>query len=116
MGGNARRRDPGGGTTLPEGPTQALLVFVAFLVAVGSLMLQGFTLPWLVRWLKLEGWGIGTTAGNRAASTGDAHRRGIQPHRGRTERQRVAVRGELVNVVGTRMTQPPDDDVTACRA
>ena len=36
--------------TLPrETPGRALLVFVAFLVAVGSLMLQGFTLPWLVR-------------------------------------------------------------------
>ena len=39
--------------TLPETPNQPLLVLVAFLVAVGSLMLQGFTLPWLVNRLKL---------------------------------------------------------------
>ena len=43
--------------TLPEGPLRALLVFVAFLVAVGGLMLQGLTLPALVRLLKLEGSG-----------------------------------------------------------
>lgn len=40
--------------TLPEGPLQALLVFVAFLVAVGGLMLQGLTLPWVVRMLGLD--------------------------------------------------------------
>ncbi|HWT32606.1 MAG TPA: cation:proton antiporter [Microbacterium sp.] len=33
---------------------RALLVFVAFLVAVVSLMLQGFTLPWLVRRLRMD--------------------------------------------------------------
>ncbi|HKT57257.1 MAG TPA: cation:proton antiporter [Microbacterium sp.] len=33
---------------------RALLVFVAFLVAVVSLMLQGFTLPWLVRRLHMD--------------------------------------------------------------
>ena len=102
--------------TLPEGPTQALLVFVAFLVAVGSLMLQGFTLPWLVRWLKLEGsGGSGPTAEEQgrldeemriaAASSltaGELKRRDGSPFA-----------GELVDVVGTRMTQPPDDDMTA---
>ena len=42
--------------TLPVETTErALLVFVAFAVAVGSLMLQGFTLPWLVRALRFEG-------------------------------------------------------------
>ena len=40
--------------TLPEGPLRALLVLIAFLVAVGGLMLQGLTLPALVRLLKLE--------------------------------------------------------------
>ena len=39
--------------TLPESmPNRSLLVFVAFLVAVGSLLLQGGTLPWLVRRLQ----------------------------------------------------------------
>jgi NhaP-type Na+/H+ or K+/H+ antiporter len=41
--------------TLPRDDTadRALLVFIAFAVAVGSLMLQGFTLPWVVRALRL---------------------------------------------------------------
>jgi CPA1 family monovalent cation:H+ antiporter len=39
--------------TLPETtPHRSLLVFVAFLVAAGSLLLQGGTLPLLVRWIK----------------------------------------------------------------
>ncbi len=38
--------------TLPaDTPSRSLLVFIAFLVAVGSLLIQGGTLPWLVRWL-----------------------------------------------------------------
>lgn len=41
--------------TLPaETPSRSLLVFLAFLVAVGSLLIQGGTLPWLVRWLAPE--------------------------------------------------------------
>lgn len=38
--------------TLPaDTPTRAMLVLIAFVVAVGSLLVQGGTLPWLVRWL-----------------------------------------------------------------
>jgi monovalent cation/hydrogen antiporter len=33
---------------------RALLVFIAFLVALASLLLQGLTLPWAVRMLRLE--------------------------------------------------------------
>ena len=41
--------------TLPrETAERPLLVFVAFLVAVGSLMVQGLTLPWLVRVLRID--------------------------------------------------------------
>lgn len=39
--------------TLPETmPSRSLLILVAFLVAVVSLLLQGGTLPWLIRMLK----------------------------------------------------------------
>lgn len=42
--------------TLPEEtPERALLVFVAFLVAVSSLVIQGGSLPWLVRLIKPAG-------------------------------------------------------------
>lgn len=38
--------------TLPaDTPSRSLLVFIAFLVAVGSLLVQGGTLPWLVKWI-----------------------------------------------------------------
>ncbi|NLA09571.1 MAG: sodium:proton antiporter [Microbacteriaceae bacterium] len=44
--------------TLPEDtPERSLLIFIAFLVATGSLLVQGLTLPLLVRWL-----GLGTKA------------------------------------------------------
>lgn len=42
--------------TLPDTmPSRSLLIFIAFLVAVGSLLLQGSTLPWLIRWLHPAG-------------------------------------------------------------
>jgi CPA1 family monovalent cation:H+ antiporter len=45
--------------TLPRDPTvdRSLLVFVAFMVAAGSLVLQGLTLPWVIRRLDLTGEG-----------------------------------------------------------
>ncbi len=36
-------------------PERALLAFAAFTVVAGTLLIQGLTLPWLVRWLKLPG-------------------------------------------------------------
>lgn len=102
--------------TLPDGPLEALLVFVAFLVAVGSLMLQGFTLPVLVRWLKLEGTGgSGPSAQEqrrldeemRAAAASGITAGGL------TRRDGSSFSPAIIDVVGTRMTQPPDDDMTA---
>ncbi len=102
--------------TLPDGPLEALLVFVAFLVAVGSLMLQGFTLPVLVRWLKLEGTGgSGPSAEEqrrldeemRAAAASSLTAGGL------TRRDGSSFSPAIIDVVGTRMTQPPDDDMTA---
>lgn len=101
--------------TLPAGPIQALLVFVAFLVAVGGLMLQGFTLPWLVRALGLVGsGGSGPTADEqrrldeqmRLAAAG----RLAEGHL--TRRDGTAFSPELVERVGTRLTRPPDDELS----
>ena len=39
----------------PETPRRGVVVFVAFVVVVGTLTLQGLTLPGLARWLKLPG-------------------------------------------------------------
>ena len=102
--------------TLPTGPIQALLVFVAFLVAVGSLMLQGFTLPWLVRMLKLEGsGGSGPTVEEQRRL--DEEMRAAAAFRltagGLTRRDGSEFDSELVDRVGSRLSQPPDDDMTA---
>jgi monovalent cation/hydrogen antiporter len=102
--------------TLPAGPIQALLVFVAFLVAVGGLMLQGFTLPWLVRLLGLEGsGGSGPTAEEQRRLDGEmrtaAAGRLTDGHLAR--RDGSAFSSELVDRVGARLTRPPDDEVTA---
>lgn len=102
--------------TLPDGPIQALLVFVAFLVAVGSLMLQGFTLPLLVRLLRLEGSGGSGPSAEEQRRLDDEMRRAAASSLvdgGLTRRDGAAFSSELVEVVGARMTQPPDDDQTA---
>jgi CPA1 family monovalent cation:H+ antiporter len=95
---------------------RALLVFIAFVVAVGSLMLQGFTLPWLVRLLKLET--ADSDALDRAEQSAlddelrtaaasalyeDALRR----------RDGSPFPEELIHRVGSRMIDPPDDDSSA---
>lgn len=42
--------------TLPQGtPDRSLVIFIAFLVATGSLLIQGGTLPWIVRLVKPAG-------------------------------------------------------------
>lgn len=102
--------------TLPAGPIQALLVFVAFLVAVGGLMLQGFTLPWLVRALRLEGsGGSGPTADEQRRLDEEmrvaAAARLAEGHL--TRRDGTAFSAELVERVGTRLTRPPDDELSA---
>jgi CPA1 family monovalent cation:H+ antiporter len=102
--------------TLPDSPIQALVVFVAFLVAVGGLMLQGFSLPWLVRLLKLEGSG-------RTGPTPEEQRRLDDEMRVAAassitagtlaRRDGSAFPMDMLERVGTRMTQPPDDDTSA---
>jgi NhaP-type Na+/H+ or K+/H+ antiporter len=52
--------------TLPEStPHRSLLVFVAFVVAAGSLLVQGGTLTLLVRWVKPTRADAGDTAEER---------------------------------------------------
>ncbi|MET0296957.1 MAG: sodium:proton antiporter [Microbacterium sp.] len=105
--------------TLPrETPERPLLIFVAFLVAVGSLMLQGFTLPWLVRALRLEG-----DAASDAVDQADQRRlddalrmAAASALTQGTELRRsdgTALPAELVATVGSKMTEPPDDDQSA---
>jgi len=100
--------------TLPhDTPQRALLVFVAFLVAVGSLMLQGFTLPALVRLLRIhppdesldraQQKRLDDELREAAASalSETTHRRDGTPYP-----------AELTARVGKRLTRPPEDDET----
>lgn len=93
-----------------------VLIFIAFLVALVSLMLQGFTLPALVRRLDLgaDGGGSGDHAEQRrldaelreaaaaALADPDLHRR-----------DGSAFDEQLRERLGTRYTEPPDEDATA---
>jgi CPA1 family monovalent cation:H+ antiporter len=95
---------------------RALLVFIAFAVAAGSLMLQGFTLPWLVRMLRIE-----TTDSDaldraeqsalddelRAAAASALSADGLRRRDGSPFPE------ELVQRVGTRLIEPPDDETTS---
>ncbi|MCR2764905.1 sodium:proton antiporter [Microbacterium sp. zg.B48] len=103
--------------TLPrDTPGRALLVFVAFLVAVGGLMLQGFTLPWLVRLLRLEGsGGTGPSAEEqrRLADEMRAAAASALDSDALTRRDGSAFAPDLLQRVGSRLTRPPDDDTSA---
>ncbi len=91
---------------------RALLVFIAFAVAVGSLMLQGFTLPWLVRVLRLERPGDDSLDKAEQSALDDELRDAAVAALSDPALRRRDGSGfseDLVSVVGTRMVDPPDD-------
>ena len=91
---------------------RALLVFIAFAVAVGSLMLQGFTLPWLVRALRLERPGDDRLDRAEQSALDDELRDaavGALSSPALSRRDGSPFDAELVAVVGNRMVDPPDD-------
>ena len=105
--------------TLPEETTErALLVFVAFAVAVGSLMLQGFTLPWLVRMLRFEKADDDTLDRAEQASLDDelktAAIAAVEGSR-LVRKDGTPVPDELIEQVGARLFQPPDQTTSAAR-
>lgn len=101
--------------TLPrETVERPLLIFVAFLVAVFSLLLQGITLPGLVRMLGLQGSGAEGPSGAEQKSINDELRAaaGAAVTNGHLKRRDGSEFPEhIVSVVGERMTRPPDDDL-----
>ena len=103
--------------TLPrEGiPERPVLVFVAFAVAVGSLMLQGFTLPWVVRLLRIERTADGTDHAEQASldeELRDAAATAVGDPRLR-RRDGTPFAPELLEKFGSRLINPPEDDTTA---
>lgn len=102
--------------TLPEETAQRpLLIFVAFLVALFSLVLQGLSLPAVVRAVGLSDEGgegpsreeqHALDAELRAAAT-DALRAGSL-----MRRDGEAFPTDVVERAGARLTQPPDEEAT----
>jgi monovalent cation/hydrogen antiporter len=105
--------------TLPKDDSMVgrpLLIFIAFLVAVFSLLLQGLTLPWLVRMLGLQGSGgegpdrdeqQSLDAELRAAAAAAVRAGSVMRRDGRP------FSDGLVERLGERLTQPPDEDASA---
>ncbi|MEV5070544.1 sodium:proton antiporter [Microbacterium sp. LMI12-1-1.1] len=103
--------------TLPRDETadRALLVFIAFAVAVGSLMLQGFTLPWLVSVLRLERSGDDSLDKAEQSALDDELRdAAVAALSSPALRRRDGTEfsDDLVQVVGSRMVDPPDETDT----
>jgi CPA1 family monovalent cation:H+ antiporter len=104
--------------TLPRDETsdRALLVFIAFAVAAGSLMLQGFTLPWLVRLLRIERSGDDHL--DRSEQTAldeelrDAAAAALSDDTLR-RRDGSPFPADILKRVEARYLEPPDDEVTA---
>ncbi len=99
--------------TLPKDTAdRPLLIFVAFLVAVFSLSLQGLTLPWLVRALGMQTAGaVGPARSEQRALSAELQAAAAAAVAAETLRRRD---GEpfpdgVVRSVGARMTRPPED-------
>ncbi|WP_127473779.1 cation:proton antiporter [Microbacterium sulfonylureivorans] len=102
--------------TLPrDTPERELLIFVAFAVAIGSLMLQGFTLPWLVRMLRLQTSGDNQLDRAEQSALDDELREAAVAaiaHPKLRRRNGEPFPDELLGTVSARMYDPPDDDAT----
>lgn len=91
---------------------RALLVFIAFAVAVGSLMLQGFTLPWVVKALRIERAGDDSLDKAEQSALDDELRGaaiGALSDPALRRRDGSEFAEDLVSLVGSRMVDPPDD-------
>ncbi|MBA8815008.1 CPA1 family monovalent cation:H+ antiporter [Microbacterium halimionae] len=103
--------------TLPsDADHRALLIFVAFLVAVGSLLLQGLSLPAVVRMLKMEGSGAIAVSREEQVRLDDELRRAAvvalnSPTLLRTNGSEYSP--GVIERAGSRITEPPDDEATA---
>lgn len=92
-----------------------VLVYIAFLVAVISLMMQGFSLPALVRALKIERPTAEDGEGERARLDEELRLAAasalLDP--ALTRRDGSPFDRALLEKMGRRFTQPPDDEATA---
>ncbi len=102
--------------TLPSDTIdRPLLIFIAFAVAVGSLMLQGFTLPLLVRMLRIERATDDTLDRAEQAALDDELRSAAASALTDAALRRRDGRPfpeQIVQRAGARLIEPPDDDTT----
>ncbi len=104
--------------TLPRDGVEAraLLVFVAFLVALLSLMLQGFSLPWLVRTLGMQGSGAEEATHEEQSRLDDDLRQAAASVLADPElvrRDGSPFDTDFLKRTGERLTRPPEDSDTA---
>lgn len=103
--------------TLPRDTTERpLLIFVAFAVAAGSLMLQGFTLPWLVRALRFERTGDDLLEKAEQESLAEELRDAAATAvagSGLLRQDGTPFPPEFIERIGARLFQPPDEDAAA---
>lgn len=100
--------------TLPvDTPQRPLLIFVAFLVALFSLVLQGLTLSPVVRGVGLSGdGGEGPTRDEQRALSSELRDAAISAVQSGSlaRRDGEPFPADLVERAGARLVQPPDDD------
>src|SRR6478735_1777931 len=103
--------------TLPaQTSDRPLLVFVAFLVAVGSLMFQGLTLPTVVRMLRIDDSAADVVGRAEQERLDDELRQAASSalsDPGLAKRDGSRFPSELVERVGARLIEPPDEEETA---
>lgn len=102
--------------TLPrETEHRPLLIFVAFMVAIVSLLLQGFTLPSVVRLLRIRSEPSGPTRDEQRRLDEllrEAASERLQADELR-RRDGTAFSARILSKVGARLVDPPDDEMTA---
>jgi len=103
--------------TLPaQTSDRPLLVFVAFLVAVGSLMFQGLTLPTVVRMLRIDDSAADVVGRAEQERLDDELRQAASSalsDPGLAKRDGSRFPSELVERVGARLIEPPDEEESA---
>jgi CPA1 family monovalent cation:H+ antiporter len=96
--------------------TRPELVYIAFLVALVSLMLQGFTLPWLVKILRLEKPGDnGLDAAEQDRLDSELREAAASALSDPALRRRdgTAFDPMLIEKLGLQYAEPPSDESTA---
>ena len=103
--------------TLPrDTPERELLILIAFFVAVGSLLLQGLTIPWVIRMLRMPASGDGVLQNVESDRLQSELNEAVTERLADPELRRAS--GEpydpdILARVARRTAMPSDDDVSA---